>query len=52
VTAAGLLALMTPGRLVDDHDALRPVRVLGFAGPRLDHHFQHPYPVVLQKDTV
>jgi hypothetical protein len=41
-----------PGRLVDDHHARRPVRVPGFTGPRLDHHFQHPYPVVLQKDAV
>jgi hypothetical protein len=41
-----------PGWLVDDHHAGRPVRVLGFAGARLDHYFQYPYPVVLQKDTV
>jgi hypothetical protein len=41
-----------PGRLVDDHHACRPVRVLWFAGWQLDHYFQHPYPVVLQKDAV
>ena len=41
-----------PGRLVDDHHARRPVRVLWFAGSRLDHHFQHPYPLVLQEDAV
>lgn len=40
-----------PGRLVDDHHARRPVRVLGFAGSRLDHYLEHPYPVVLQKDV-
>src|SRR6516162_7238270 len=38
-----------PGRLVDDHHARRPVRVLWFAGSRLDHHLQHPDSVVSRR---
>jgi hypothetical protein len=41
-----------PGRLIDDHYARRLVGVLGFAGSWLDHHVQHPYPVVLPQDTM
>src|SRR5215475_9556526 len=46
------LVIPDPGRLVDDHYAHRPVRVLGFACSWLDHHLQHPHPVVFQHEPM
>jgi hypothetical protein len=46
------LVIPDPGRLIHDHHAGRPVRVLRFTRSWLDHHVQHPHPVVVQQDTV
>jgi hypothetical protein len=41
-----------PGGLLDYHHAGRPMGVLGFTRPRLDHYLQHPGPAVVQQDMV